>query len=61
MPVMLRDEAWDAWLNPETELDDLAPLFGPDAPPELATWPVAPRVGRVSENDPGLAEPLAMG
>jgi putative SOS response-associated peptidase YedK len=57
MPVMLRDDAWDAWLNPDTELEDLAPLFGPDSLPELAIWPVSPRVGRVSEDDPGLAEP----
>jgi putative SOS response-associated peptidase YedK len=58
MPVMLRDEAWDLWLNPEAELGDLVPLFGPDASPELAMWPVSPRVGRVSEDDPDLAEPV---
>jgi putative SOS response-associated peptidase YedK len=60
MPVVLRDDAWDAWLEPGTAADELAPLLGPDASPELAIWPVLPRVGRVSEDDPGLAEPIAL-
>jgi putative SOS response-associated peptidase YedK len=58
MPVMLRHDAWDTWLNPDTKIENLAALFGPDAPPELAMWPVSPRVGRVSEDDPSLAEPV---
>jgi putative SOS response-associated peptidase YedK len=58
MPVMLPDDAWDAWLDPDTPAEDLVPLFGPDAPPELALWPVSPRVGRVSEDDPNLVEPI---
>lgn len=57
MPVILPRTAWDPWLAGE----DGAALLRPAEDPLLAFWPVATRVGRVAENDPGLLErdPLA--
>lgn len=53
MPVILPREAWDPWLCGEEE-EALLRLLRPAEDSLLAFWPVAPRVGRVAENDPGL-------
>lgn len=62
MPVILPPEDWPAWLGenalPEAEL---AALLRPAPDAGLAFWPVAPRVGRVAENDAGLLVPTTEG
>jgi len=62
MPVMLPRAAWPLWLGevPGTNAELLA-LAGPAVPPPLLVWPVSPRVGRVAEDDPGLAERIDVG
>ena len=58
MPVILPREAWEEWLAG----DDPAALLKPARDSLLAFWPVAARVGRVAEDDPGLIarDPLAV-
>ena len=61
MPVILPSPAWDPWLTSEDEETPLA-LLRPAEDSLLAFWPVATRVGRVTENDAGLLarDPSAM-
>jgi len=57
MPVILPREAWRAWLGEEpAEAAELLALLRPYPSSELAAWPVPRRVGRVAEDDAGLAE-----
>jgi putative SOS response-associated peptidase YedK len=57
MPVILLRDSWAAWLGEEpAEPEDLLGLLIPYPSAELAAWPVPRRVGRVAEDDPGLAE-----
>jgi putative SOS response-associated peptidase YedK len=57
MPVGLPRAAWPAWLGEQpAEADDLLALLCPYPSSDLTAWPVARRVGRVAEDDPGLAE-----
>jgi putative SOS response-associated peptidase YedK len=57
MPVILPREAWPAWLGEEpAEAAELLALLRPYPSSDLATWPVPRRLGRVAEDDPGLAE-----
>lgn len=60
MPVILPRDSWDAWLAGDQDTALLA-LLKPAEDSLLAFWPVAPRVGRVTENDARLLErdPLA--
>jgi putative SOS response-associated peptidase YedK len=61
MPVILPPAAWDAWLATDDEATLLA-LLTPAEDALLAFWPVAPRVGRVAEDDAGLIarDPMAV-
>jgi putative SOS response-associated peptidase YedK len=54
MPVVLSPDAWDEWLDPETEDARalLVPCEGFDA------YPVSPAVNSVRNNGPMLVEPL---
>ena len=57
MPVILPREAWPAWLGEQpAEPLDLLALLRPCPSDWLAVWPVPRRVGRVAEDDAGLAE-----
>lgn len=57
MPVILNPEHFELWLDPENEdVDILEHLLKPFEG-ELEAYPVAKRVGRVSENDKDLLEP----
>jgi putative SOS response-associated peptidase YedK len=60
IPAFLAPEDWPAWLG-EVEADDtmLSTLLRPIDDGKLAFWPVAARVGRVTENDAGLMAPAA--
>jgi putative SOS response-associated peptidase YedK len=61
IPAFLAPEDWPAWLG-EVEADDtaLGALLRPIDDGKLAFWPVAARVGRVTENDAGLVAPAAV-
>jgi putative SOS response-associated peptidase YedK len=57
MPVILPRDTWAAWLGEEAaEPPELLALLIPYPSAELAAWPVPRWVGRVAEDDPGLAE-----
>lgn len=58
MPVILRREQWDAWLDPQADMGDLRELFGPAADEEVERFRVSTRVNTVANNDPALLEPL---
>ena len=59
MPVILPPETWAAWLGGmPAGAEELLGLMRPAEDSLLAFWPVSPRVGRVTENDPGLLEPV---
>ena len=57
MPVILNENYFDAWLDPESEVELLEELLKPYEG-ELDAYPVDKRVGRVSMNDEELVEPL---
>ncbi len=44
MPVILPEEAWDLWLNPEAASGDLEGVLTPTPPGTLEEWPVSTRV-----------------
>ncbi len=59
MPVILDRAAWPAWLGEDAAApEDLRALLRPCPDEALLAWPVAPRVGNVREDDPGLIERL---
>lgn len=58
MPVILNEEHFEAWLDPEeNDVDMLEHLLKPFEG-ELEAYPVDKRVGKVTENDEELLEPL---
>ena len=56
MPVILKREDYERWLEPENEPEKLMSLLRPFGG-ELDAYKVDKRVGRVRENDEGLLEP----
>jgi putative SOS response-associated peptidase YedK len=54
MPAILPREAWPVWLG--ESIGDPQSLLRPCAAEWLRFWPIASRVGRVSENDPQLLD-----
>lgn len=62
MPLILDSEEWDTWLNTEEiSAKDARKLLKPAPDDLLEAVPVSPRVNRVSEDDPGLIEPVSPG
>jgi putative SOS response-associated peptidase YedK len=59
MPVMLRPEALDAWLDPSTPPVALTTEFRPSAAPELEAIPVSTLVNSAQNEDPRCVEPVA--
>lgn len=57
MPVILPEQNWDHWLNPQTKPDDLKPLLVPFAG-EMDCWAVTPRMNNVRFESPECAEPV---
>jgi len=55
-PLMLRPDAWDAWLDPAVGAEDAADLLRAPAP-ELVATEVSTRVNKVGNNGPELIEP----
>ena len=60
MPVILKAEAWPAWLGEEpAEVPQLKALLAPYPSEDMICWPVGERVGNVRNNDSSLIEPVA--
>ena len=56
MPVVVEPDDWPLWLG---EIDgDPASVLRPSVETVLRYWQVGSRVGKVSEDDPGLLEPV---
>jgi putative SOS response-associated peptidase YedK len=61
MPVVLKPEAWPAWLGEEpADLPHLKALLAPYPSEDMVCWPVSARVGNVKNNDPSLIEPISL-
>jgi putative SOS response-associated peptidase YedK len=61
MPVVLKPEAWPAWLGEQpADMPHLKALLVPYPSDEMICWPVSARVGNVKNNDPSLIEPVAV-
>ena len=61
MPVVLKPEAWPAWLGEEqADPGHLKALLAPYPGDDMISWPVSARVGNVKNNDPSLIEPVAL-
>src|SRR5215212_1960485 len=58
MPVVLPDESWSQWLDPDADVDGLLPLFEPSDEITLAIDPVADLVNNVRNNGPELVRPI---
>jgi putative SOS response-associated peptidase YedK len=56
MPVVVEPENWPLWLG-EVEGDPMK-VLQPSVETVLRSWRVGVRVGRVSEDDPGLLDPV---
>lgn len=61
MPLTVRPEARDAWLDPRVQdPDEVAGLLGAEEAGEITSHPVGAAVGKVSTNHPGLVDPIAL-
>jgi putative SOS response-associated peptidase YedK len=58
MPVVVPDDAWSQWLDPDGDVDDLRPLFEPSDAITLAIDPVADLVNTVRNDGPELIRPI---
>lgn len=58
MPVILPPEAYDDWLNPESEIDHLLALLRPYPSEQMRRYEVSRRVGSPQNDDPSLIEPV---
>ena len=59
MPVILPAGAYDAWLDPEAEKEELVALLAPYPEAEMEAYPVSRFVNSPSNNDPRCIEPAA--
>ena len=59
MPVILPDDDWRLWLDPETERGELQALLEARASLDLVAYPVSRLVNNVRADGPALIEPLA--
>jgi putative SOS response-associated peptidase YedK len=58
MPVILDSADWEAWLNPDTDLDTLQSLLAPAPAGGLEAYPISTRVNNVRNDGPGLLDRL---
>jgi putative SOS response-associated peptidase YedK len=57
MPVMLPEDAWDLWLDPDVEdRARLEALLVPPPDADIELWPVSTRVNSADNNGPDLVE-----
>jgi putative SOS response-associated peptidase YedK len=60
MPVILKPDAWPAWLAEEpADQPELKALLAPYPADDMICWPVSARVSNVRNNDSSLIEPVA--
>jgi putative SOS response-associated peptidase YedK len=59
MPVIVAPDAYDVWLDPASERDELTGLLAPYPEEEMEAYPVSRFVNRPSNNDPRCVEPAA--
>jgi len=59
MPVILARDAYDVWLDPASERDELTGLLAPYPVDEMEAYPVSRFVNSPSNNDPRCIEPAA--
>ena len=59
MPVILPTGAYDVWLDPEADRDELYGLLAPYPEDEMEAYPVSRFVNSPSNNDPRCIEPAA--
>jgi len=57
MPVILPPDAWDRWLDPDTDTETLQRLMRPAPESMLAMHPVSTRVNNPKQDDPELMQP----
>lgn len=60
MPMTIRPEVWQAWLDPAVLAQEAAGLMRPPAAGLLRVHPVATRVNAVRHNGPELIQPVPM-
>jgi putative SOS response-associated peptidase YedK len=58
MPVILPPDAWDLWLDPEAQPEELLDLLGPRPAGEMAEYEVSTRVNSPRNDDADLVEPV---
>ena len=59
MPVILPTEAYDLWLDPDTQhAAELQPLLGPLPAEQMTAYAVSPHVNNPRHDDPRCIEPL---
>jgi len=56
MPVILSDEQYDQWLDPEADIDALSALLMPRDWPDMTAWDVSNTVNRAGTDGPQLIE-----
>jgi putative SOS response-associated peptidase YedK len=61
MPVIVDDEAFDAWLDPGTPSEALRELLRPAPDGRLVAFPVSTRVNSPSNDDPSLQDVVPVG
>jgi putative SOS response-associated peptidase YedK len=61
MPVILREDDWETWLNPDILSDKvLLPLLKPFEPDLMQLWAVSLRVGSVKNQGEELIQPTSL-
>ncbi|MCB9245603.1 MAG: SOS response-associated peptidase [Flavobacteriales bacterium] len=56
-PVILHEQAYSTWIDPDTPLEQITALLEPFPAAELNAYPVSPRVKDPRENDAELLQP----
>jgi putative SOS response-associated peptidase YedK len=59
MPVILRPDDYDTWLNPESKPDELKALLKPCPPDWLIVTPVSKQVSNPRNDDPSCIEEMS--
>lgn len=58
MPVVLFEESWDAWLDPDNDRESLEALLRPCEPDRIETRAISSRVNSPRNDDASLLEPV---
>lgn len=59
MPMTVRPEVWDVWLDPRVQdPEQVVGLLAAEGSGEITSHPVGTAVGSVANNHPGLVEPV---